>query len=722
MRIVCDSVGFKNFLSFGSKWQDIPFKNGVNFVSGYDKDKNKSNGAGKSSFLESIPFACFGKTARKINQSQIINWKNKKNCEVVFRFSINDTSYEVMRALKPNKFEIYKNGNLLDQDARVKDYQIVFEEIFGMDMKMFMSLVHSNVNASANILSMTKPDKRKFIEKMFGLEVYSKMNDLCNKKLTGIESKLYKVDVDVQSLKEKIENAENLIRKINFELSSKEENINELKEKKEKLQEIKSDHPNLDEDIDNVTKEIQEKKDKFHSATVTMERYKTKLDAEVKQLKKEIKSIDDLAEIRSENEKFKKRIEEIENEFGSIDTINRGIKQYENGIEVLREKTKEQQKLESQLFKTIAGKEANQKNIEKNLEKLKDGVCPVCGQDVKNPKDHYSKELKEIKKEINDLYADLKIIEDKIKDLNNHEEKSSNKKRKIERAKDNIYHLKSKIKDVGEEKDKDSIVSRKQKIVEKIEKAQKLFDEKKSKNKKEVSALENKLKDLQEEKRQITLRESEIKNIEVKIESEKESLKSFKNVIKEQKKIVTESKKGIEIRQESVSKINDLKDHLDAVKFLLKDENIKQFTIRQIMPYLNKQTNHYLSEVSYSFFVDIDRWLDVEIKGPGIHNATYDSLSGGERRGIDIAMQLGLLDISRTQAGIFPDFLTFDELLDSSIDGNGINEILKIIKIKQQEFGGKVFIISHRPELDNDIVDNVYRVVKENGYSKVFVE
>jgi len=85
-KIECIEVGFQNFLSFGSKWQDIKLYNGVNFVTGLDKDKGKSNGAGKSSFLETIPFALFGKTARDIKQDQIVNWKNKKNCIVVFRF------------------------------------------------------------------------------------------------------------------------------------------------------------------------------------------------------------------------------------------------------------------------------------------------------------------------------------------------------------------------------------------------------------------------------------------------------------------------------------------------------------------------------------------------------------------------------------------------------------------------------------------------------------
>jgi DNA repair exonuclease SbcCD ATPase subunit len=190
-------------------------------------------------------------------------------------------------------------------------------------------------------------------------------------------------------------------------------------------------------------------------------------------------------------------------------------------------------------------------------------------------------------------------------------------------------------------------------------------------------------------------------------------------MIKEQNaQILTLEAEAIEFKKE-MTKLTTIKDYVKAIKGLLKDEMIKQHMISRIMPYLNKQANYYLSEVNYAFYVSIDKWLDIQIKGPGIKNATYASLSGGERRGIDLAVQLGFLDIARTQSGIFPDLLTFDELLDSSIDGQGIGEVLKIVRVKQRETDGKFFIISHRSEIDTDLIDNVYNVVKENGYSRV---
>ena len=172
-----------------------------------------------------------------------------------------------------------------------------------------------------------------------------------------------------------------------------------------------------------------------------------------------------------------------------------------------------------------------------------------------------------------------------------------------------------------------------------------------------------------------------------------------------------------------VMKYNEMKDYLNHIKFVCKDENIKQYAISSIMPFLNKYTNKYLSKVGYGFYVTLDKWLDATINGPGITKASYGSLSGGEGRGIDIAIQLAFLDIDRLQAGVFFDLLVFDELLDSSIDEKGIQELFDIVKNKQREYDAKVFIISHRKELKNyDEIDNEYFVQKKDGYSEVIIK
>ena len=288
----------------------------------------------------------------------------------------------------------------------------------------------------------------------------------------------------------------------------------------------------------------------------------------------------------------------------------------------------------------------------------------------------------------------------------------------IQELKEYILKLKSQIENVTS-KDASDLNEELVKHADNLEKLYKKKSDLKNKIAQEVSPLSNKLESLTEDFKKLKRKERELEDLQKEVSVEQGNIKSFEKMIDDQNDKIDEIHEKSNVLAESMQKFQTLKDYLNSIKGLLKDEKIKQHMISKIMPYLNQQANYYLSEVDYSFYVKIDKWLDILIKGPGITNATYDSLSGGERRGIDLAIQLGFLDIARTQQGIFPDLLIFDELLDSSIDAQGIVEVLKIVRVKQKEANGKHFIISHRSEIDNDLIDNRYHVIKDNGYSRI---
>ena len=719
MKIVCDSVGFKNFLSFGSKWQDIPLKAGLNSVTGWDVSRNKSNGAGKSSFLESIIFALYGKTARDIKKEQIINWKNKKQCEVVFRFQINDNTYEVMRAIKPDKTEFYKNGTLIDQDAHVKDYQKMFEEdIFAMDLKMFTSLVHSNTNGSANIMSMKKPEKRQLMERMFDLTIFSKMNEICNEKLRNIESKLREKELQIQANVNRISKADEMIKQFQEEIDKKARIAQELKDLQEVFRELQADHPDIEVRIETLDAKIVSLEKDLQNKLSLIEKKEVELETKRKQVLKEIEDAKSLEKTIEKNQRLEKQIKKLEEEHGVPDQIT-------SKIERLKGQRTEKQADKSkyidsyhEIDKEISGFKADLKTLEKNLELLKEGKCPVCGTEVADPQAHYGKEIGACKRKITTRTKKLEKMDVDSEMLDSQLDELDTSIDDLQVQKDRMLELRVQIEKVT-----------KQDTTELNEKLTKLDDglalletrkkQFKEKTATDVNPVHNQWKDLNEELSKINRKKKEVDELKTKVEVEKQNIDSFDKMIKEQeeeKVLIAKQSEGI---QESMSKVMTIKDYLKAIKGLLKDEMIKQHMISRIMPYLNKQANYYLSEVDYAFYVDIDRWLDIKIKGPGISKATYASLSGGERRGIDLAIQLGFLDIARTQAGIFPDLLTFDELLDSSIDGQGIGEVLKIVKVKQREVNGKFFVISHRSEIDTELIDNNYNVIKENGYSRI---
>jgi len=719
MKIDVESVGFKNFLSFGSKWQDVPLKHGLNSVTGWDVARQKSNGAGKSSFLESIIFALFGKTARDIKKDQIVNWKNKKQCEVVFRFKVNNDSYEVMRAIKPDKMEVYKNGGLMPQDAHIKDYQSMFEEdIFGMDLKMFTSLVHSNTNGSANIMSMKKPEKRKLMERMFDLTIFSKMNEICNTKLRNIDAKTRETELQVQANVDRVDKANEMITQFRGEIEKKERAAKELEEVRAEFEELKADHPNLEEEIEKLTEKIQALESSLEDKLKLIVKKETELTTKRQHVLEAIEDAKSLEKIIESNEKIEAQIKKLEEDHGTPDQIT-------SKMERLKAQRTEKQADKNKYIddyhtidKEITGFKADQKNLEKNLDLLKEGICPVCGTEVDDPKAHYGKEIGACKRKIGSrtkklekMHEDTAMLDDQLDELDSSIDDSQN-------LKDRMLELRVKIEKVTE-KDTTELTGQLKKHDDGLALLEKRKGEFGAKTAKDVSPLNNKLLDLKIDLGEITVKKKDLELLETQVRVEKANADSFENMIKEQQEEIVLIVKQSEGLQTSMEKFTTIKDYIKAIKGLLKDENIKQHMISRIMPYLNKQANYYLSEVDYSFYVDIDKWMDIKIKGPGISNATYGSLSGGERRGIDLAIQLGFLDIARTQAGIFPDLLTFDELLDSSIDVQGIGEVLKIVRVKQREANGKFFIISHRSEIDIELIDHNYNVIKENGYSRV---
>ena len=120
--IVFDTLRWKNFLSTGNTFIEMNLtKSASTLVIG-------RNGAGKSTMLDALCFGLFNKPFRKINKPQLVNSINEKDCVVEIEFRIGSVKYKVVRGIKPNVFEIYRNGSLIDQDAANKDYQKYLEQ------------------------------------------------------------------------------------------------------------------------------------------------------------------------------------------------------------------------------------------------------------------------------------------------------------------------------------------------------------------------------------------------------------------------------------------------------------------------------------------------------------------------------------------------------------------------------------------------------------------
>ena len=167
------TVKFRNFGSFGNTDTEINLeRHRTTLVSGM-------NGHGKSfALLDSITFALFGKPFRKINIPQLVNSINDKDCMVEVEFSIGETEYIIRRGIKPKIFEIFKDGKLIDQDAKAKDYQKMLEEqILKMNYKSFTQVVILGSSSFVPFMQLTTQDRREVIEDVLDIQVFSKTHN-----------------------------------------------------------------------------------------------------------------------------------------------------------------------------------------------------------------------------------------------------------------------------------------------------------------------------------------------------------------------------------------------------------------------------------------------------------------------------------------------------------------------------------------------------------------
>jgi DNA repair exonuclease SbcCD ATPase subunit len=695
-----------------------------------DRDKDRSNASGKSSFLETIPFALFGKVNRNITKDQIVNWKSRKNCEVQIDFAKGDDDYTIYRALKPDKLIVSRNGQDLPIDAKKLDFQKKLEDdILNIDFKTFMSLVYNNINSTVPILTMKKPDKRRFLERVFGLQFVKVINDNANKKVRNIDKKLSELSIQKEyngrtanDAREQIIDLERKLRSYSSSQPKLNELIEELKEVEDVFQEAEDNYNLRQGEIG-----ILEGKIEYYNFLVARVGNKAEnLRTKIKTLGQQIVPISDLDKDLSRLEE----LEQLKGKFIKLETIEDNInkklaehetlvEKHEKAVANIRENEIKIGSLEALVNQGLDGV--------RKLEEMK--ICPTCNQKVG------TKTIENEKAKVMKMKQDIVPFNRKREQLRFQLEKVVSKQnvkgeaiKRWRQDKEQILKLNVEMGSLIHKKEKHE---KNEKLKKDVRRYKRALEKLKNKNFELLRKAETinfkatALGEDAEESNKIVMKYtrvvSDIEKVERDVQLEKNHKQELEEIIdKNEGKIQLALQHNEEIEKEH-NKLLHLDDYLQYIRTVCKDEHIKQYAISANVPYLNKQTNHYLSEVGHGFYVTLDKWLDLEIKGPGITGASYGNLSGGEARGIDLSLQMALLDFARVKAGIFPDILELDELLDSSIDSYGLERIMQIVRMKQEEDNLKIFLVSHRKEVNDVSVDRTFLIEKVNGYSNVCI-
>ena len=274
---------WKNFLSTGNSFTEIDLCASKNTLIVGD------NGAGKSTLLDALSFVLFNKPFRKVNKPQLMNTINRKDLVVELEFSIGKHEYRVVRGMKPNLFELYKNGQLLNQDAENRDYQKMLEDqILKVNHKSFCQVVVLGSASFVPFMQLPAGQRREVIEDLLDLQIFTTMNTLLKDKLATSVAKLSELDAQTKILEERI-------KMMKIHRAQIEESNSRLKEEKLlKIQECRRRIYDIDMHIEAIQMDgkrlagLIDDKDKVKEKHLKLVALRAQIEAKMKNFQKSI--------------------------------------------------------------------------------------------------------------------------------------------------------------------------------------------------------------------------------------------------------------------------------------------------------------------------------------------------------------------------------------------------------------------------------------------------
>lgn len=569
--IVFQKLRFKNFLSTGNNFTEIDFEiSPTTLIVGH-------NGSGKSTMLDALSFALFGKSHRKISKPQLVNSINNKGLLVEVEFCIGSNKYKIVRGIKPNKFEIWCNGNMINQDSHNKEYQSVLEKnIIKLNHKSFHQIVVLGSSSFVPFMQLPAQARREVIEDLLDINMFSKMNQLLKEKMATLK-----------------------------------------------------------EDI----------RQNAHSTEIV----KTKINAQKKYLR-------DLTAINSAYRKEKEdSISAAQEEINSIQSQNFNLSlQISDSLPCTETGLTKTRTQLSQLVDFDTSFKTKAKTIAKEIKFFSENDdCPTCRQ------------------EIDAETRDKRTTEGKVK------------------AKE---------------------------LAEAMSKAREQMDILQKREQEFVQQMET----IREWQSEININNNSIARLQRSIDQLQQEIQSLSNDngdLEEANKQLTELEKSICELQDQKYKLHEDYSYQQVSAELLKDTGIKTKIIKQYLPVINKLTNQYLQTLDFFVHFDLDESFNETIRSRHRDNFSYDSFSEGEKQRIDLALLFTWRQVAKMKNSVATNLLILDETFDSSLDDDGVDNLMKILYTLGEE--SNVFVISHKSELEDAQFQRKIEFVKEKNFSKM---
>jgi len=373
--IFFSKVRYKNFLSTGNVFTEIDLgAHPTTLIVG-------ENGAGKSTFLDAITFALFGKPFRNINKPQLVNSINEKDCAVEIEFIIGKIIYKVCRGIKPNTFEIYVDGDLLNQDAKSKDYQDYLEKvILKMNYKSFTQIVILGSTNFTPFMQLSAADRRIVIEDLLDIQIFSSMNVIVKNKLHALKDEAAQLKIQIDNTKDKID----LHKKHLDELKKNTKEI--VDAKKKEFEENSKTLQQLQVELEQKEKQIDELMCSTVDEDFTNKRFSKLNNLEVK-IEGNIQKLEKDIEFYSVNSTCPTCDQAISNKEEKVHTCNSKIIELTEGLNKLKEESnavlqrintiKTTQKELKSFEQDLVRVNTSRSQIRKYIKKLEDEIAEI---------------------------------------------------------------------------------------------------------------------------------------------------------------------------------------------------------------------------------------------------------------------------------------------------------------------------------------------------------
>jgi DNA repair exonuclease SbcCD ATPase subunit len=424
----------KNFLSIGEENVIVNFEKGLHIVTGINRDKeDRRNGVGKSTIADALYFAIFGATLRDIKKNFIANNLTSGTCEVQLSFIVDDpkhgvNEFDIIRTLNPSKVYVYKNGNDKTRDS-ISNTNEYINTVLSSTPEIFQNCVIMTLNNHVPFMGKSKTEKRKFIEQIFNLEIFSKMlGELRNEhnevkrnfdiEITRLEETNNHLNTQKQQVDNFEENKAQRISRIKDQIDSKNTDLKNYKDEKGTVESL-NDKPYVDksdelnEKIVNLNKDKNEKYEKIVQLKTNLTNNKNtlaKIGTDEAICPMCLRSLEDHDKdlIESEKEKINIILEDI------INDIKSNKEDYENVVKEINSYSSAKTKIDNKINE-IKNQKDNISYLERNITEIENIINQYSSDinDIKNENNSFDDLINEttIKQEIDSIKKVINLMD-----------------------------------------------------------------------------------------------------------------------------------------------------------------------------------------------------------------------------------------------------------------------------------------------------------------------